>query len=475
MKDDRITLKEKFGYALTAMGSDMTTQFTGSFLQLFYTSVVGIPIALASLVISLSVIWDAINDPLIASWVDNHRFKNGERMRPVLLFSSLPFALCFIMIFTVDASVTAKTVYSFVWYFIYMVPRTFYYLPVFTLRQVATPDLEERLSLNAWVSYGQAFGSSLPTLIMWPIMYAAAGTIYVNGARQMENPEKGYLVAAVIIAVTVFACSLFNYFTTKERVKSENPEKIGVVAAMKILLKDSNFVYNLVLFFFYGLVVTLCTGYAAYFTNYVLNDSSLLTPISACFIVGTLLATPFVKKLYNSLGRNRSMRLGSAILALGALVFTALSMGRFYTASEAYLKISLIAPFFFTFCVGVGTAITIIVISINRADVADVIEWKGGKRMDGMVSNVTGFIKKLAHALVTLLLGVLLQIFGFIESTAEVKYPEQPESAQIAIVLIMGLGVLVSAVLMIAFSSKVTLDSEIELHNEAEKEKTNES
>ena len=39
----------------------------------------------------------------------------------------------------------------------------------------------------------------------------------------------------------------------------------------------------------------------------------------------------------------------------------------------------------------------------------------------------------------------------------------------------MGLGVLVSAVLMIAFSSKVTLDSEIELHNEAEKEKTNES
>ena len=456
MDNEKLSFKEKLGYALTAMGSDMTTQTTGSFLQLFYTSVVGIPIALASLVISLSAIWDAINDPLIASWVDNHRFKNGERMRPVLAWSCVPFALCFIMIFTtINASLPAKIAYSFGWYFIYMVPRTFYYLPVFTLRQVASARLEDRLALNEYVSYGQAFGSSLPTLILWPIIYAVAGVTEVNGVEEMVNPQRGYLVAAVIIAATVVFCSLFNYFTTKERVITDNP-KTPIIMAIKLLVKDRNFILNLIIFFFYGMCVSLTTGYAAYYCNYVLLNHSLVTPISAMLIVGTLLATPFDKKLYSMWGRNKSMVAGSLILALGALVFTALA------------RKTAVAAFFFTFCVGVGTAITIIVIGINRADVTDVLEWKEGRRMDGMVSNVTSLIKKLAHALITLLLGIVLQVSGFIEKTDANPYPMQPESAKMAIVIIMGAGVLISALLMAYFSSKVTLDREIEKCKAAE-------
>ncbi len=450
MANEKLSFKEKFGYALTAMGSDMTTQTTGSFLQLFYTSVVGIPIALASLVISLSVIWDAINDPIIASWVDNHKFKNGERIRPVLAFSVVPFALCFVLIFTtIDASLPARIAYSFGWYFIYMVPRTFYYLPVFTLRQVATADLGERLSINEYISYGQAFGSSLPTLIMWPIIYAVAGVTEINGVEEMINPQRGYFVAALIIAVVVIACSLFNYFTTKERIIVDNP-KTPIMTAIKLLIKDKNFVYNLIIFFFYGMVVTLTTGYAAYYCNYVMLDRTLVTPISAMFIVGTLIATPFVKRLYNKVGRNKAMVIGSIILAVGAVVFT------------IFARTTAISAFFFTLCVGVGTAITIIVIGINRADVTDVLEWKEGRRMDAMVSNVTSLIKKLAHALIVLGLGLILQFANFIEKTDANPYPTQPESAKIAIVLIMGIGVLISSLLMAYFSNKVTLDEEIE-------------
>ena len=450
MQNEKLSFKEKLGYALTAMGSDMTTQTTGSFLQLFYTSVVGIPIALASLGISLSVIWDAINDPLIASWVDNHKFKNGERIRPVLALSVVPFALCFVLIFTtIDAPLPARIAYSFGWYFVYMVPRTFYYLPVFTLRQVATADLGERLSINEYISYGQAFGSALPTLIMWPIIYAVAGVTVVNGVEEMIDPRRGYFAAALIIAVVVIVCSLFNYFTTKERIITDNP-KTPILTAIRLLMRDKNFVYNLIIFFFYGMVVTLTTGYAAYYCNYVMLDRTLVTPISAMFIVGTLIATPFVKKLYNRVGRNRAMVIGSLILAFGAVVFT------------VFARRTAIAAFLFTFCVGVGTAITIIIIGINRADVTDVLEWKEGRRMDGMVSNVTSLIKKLAHALIVMALGLILQFANFIEKTEENPYPVQPESAKLAIVLIMGLGVLLSALLMGWFSTKVTLDREIE-------------
>jgi len=283
---------------------------------------------------------------------------------------------------------------------------------------------------------------------MWPIIYAVAGVTEVNGAEEMIDPARGYFAAALIIALVVTACSLFNYFTTKERVISNTP-KTSITEAIKLLMKDRNFVLNLLIFFFYGMCVTLTTGYAAYYCNYVLLNRNMVTPISAMFIIGTLLVTPFVKKIYNKLGRNTTMIAGSLILALGALVFTLLA------------RRTALAAFFFTFCVGVGTAVTIIVIGINRADVTDVLEWKKGRRMDGMVSNVTSLIKKLAHAFITLLLGVILQAAGFIEKTEENPYPVQPESAKLSIILIMGVGVLLSALLMAWFSGRVTLDKEI--------------
>ena len=216
--NEKLSFKEKLGYFFTALASDMSGQFTSSFLLFFYTSVAGIDIELASLVISLSVIWDAINDPIIASWVDNHAMKNGERLRPILLYSTFPFIVCFVLLFTVpEGSMALKIAYCFGWYFLYMIPKTFYYLPLYTLRQVATPDNDERLKLNSFISYGQAFGSSLPTLAILPLILAVGGG---TSKATMANPKLGFFVGALVIAFIICFASVYNYCTTKERVKN---------------------------------------------------------------------------------------------------------------------------------------------------------------------------------------------------------------------------------------------------------------
>ena len=446
---EKLSFKEKIGYTLVAMGSDFTTQFTGSFLLFFYTNVAGIRAGLASTIISLSVIWDAINDPIIASYVDNHRFRNGERIRPLLLYSSFPFAVCLVMLFTVlpGANYTGRVLYCFGWYFLYMVPRTFYYLPVFTMRQIATPDEEERVKLNQFISYGQAVGSSLPTIIMWPVIRAIAG-LEADG-KTMINPNRGFFAGAVVVAVMVIVCSLYSYFTTKERVIPESNEKTRIVDAFRMLLTDRNFIRNLALFFFYGLCVTLCTSYAIYYCSYVINRPSFPTVMGAMYVVGTVAATPFVKAMFMRHGRNRTLVIGCLVLAAGAAMFV--------LAPKFILT-----PFVFSAAVGVGTAITIIIIGVNRADITDVAEYRHGRRMDGMVSNVTSFIKKFAHAFVTAALGWILEFSGYNGDLAE-----QPQSAVTAIVLIIGLGVLISAVMMAVMSSKLTLDEDIKEMNAA--------
>lgn len=37
----------------------------------------------AGTILSLGIVWDAINDPLVGYFAVNHRFKNGERVRPL--------------------------------------------------------------------------------------------------------------------------------------------------------------------------------------------------------------------------------------------------------------------------------------------------------------------------------------------------------------------------------------------------------
>ena len=58
---------------------------------------VGLDARLASFAALVSIIWDAINDPIVGALSDNVRTKWGRR-RPFLLIFAVPFALAFILL-----------------------------------------------------------------------------------------------------------------------------------------------------------------------------------------------------------------------------------------------------------------------------------------------------------------------------------------------------------------------------------------
>ena len=59
-------------------------------------------------------IWDAINDPLMGVLIDRRRFKNGEKLRPYLLFTPIIIGLLTLLMFLSPfENPTAKIVYIF--------------------------------------------------------------------------------------------------------------------------------------------------------------------------------------------------------------------------------------------------------------------------------------------------------------------------------------------------------------------------
>ncbi len=439
---NNVSFKESLGYGINNFGAGIWLSFVNTFLLFFYTNVAHIRPVVASAIISLAVVWDAVNDPLFASIFDNRHFKNGEKMRP-LLWSSIPLAILLVAMFTVyggDEQSGITVVMAFVTYFAFRIPSTMHTLSVNGMKQLASSDDKDRATLSVWASGGGAFGMAISSIIFWPIIRGIAG---LDEAGEMINPRLGFSVAAAIAGILVIVCSLFNYFTSVERVHDEVSEKIGFFKSCKILFSFREFNLNLAILFLYGLYATIISGYALYYCTYVINRPGIASVVMASYVVGIILMLPVVNKLYQKIGRKKVVTLGTLILIVGSLVFLIFAKQVF-------------APFVLCGAIGVGTELITVMLSLNRADITDEVSISQGARMDGMVNNVMYFIQKLGNAILTFVLGVVLEYSHF-----DGNLTTQPESAVKAIVYIMGVTALVASVGICLFNFLLKKDDEV--------------
>lgn len=442
MESKKIGIFEKLGYSLTGLGDNLRTSFTGTFLLFFCTNVLKIAPGLASTIISVSVVWDAINDPLIANYADNHPFRNGERVRKYLIYASVPLALLLICMFSKFSDNPKVSAIIFLCiYLAFTVATTFHRLPYFSLLNLVSPNEKERLSVNSWRSLGGSVGVAAGSLVMWPLVRAFAG---VDAEGQMINQEFGFFWGAVVIGVCVVAFSVVNYCTTRERVIVPTEEKYSIIESMKALFSNSSFCWNMLWEFLRSSISAGTVSYAVFYTSYVLGKPGMLTPFYACYLVAGLVVLPFVKTLVSKLGRSRSVLLASIVYVAGAVIF-------------------LIAPTKFfcgaLFCVAIGFSdqIAHIVVSVNRASISDIVEKENGKRMDNMISNVTSFVLRCASALLTLVFGWVLEFSGY-----NADLTVQPASAVKGIIAIMGGSALLFSLILGLSTFRMNIDENLE-------------
>ena len=83
-------------------GQNIVYCFIGTaFFQYFLTDIALFPPAVVTVLLMIMKIWDGINDPIIGSFVDRHRFKNGEKLRPLLKNTPVPVGIFTVLIFVV--------------------------------------------------------------------------------------------------------------------------------------------------------------------------------------------------------------------------------------------------------------------------------------------------------------------------------------------------------------------------------------
>ncbi len=405
---------KKISFAFGDMGCNFSWSLTSSFLMIFYTDVFMISAASVSVLMLISRLWDAINDPMIGIMADRTKTKWG-RYRP-WLFMCVPMALFTVLTFWAhpDWSNGAKLAYMYVTYGALVFFYTAVNIPYTSMTATLTQDSRERGSLSG---YRMTFSFLTAILVTYIINYFVPTLGKGNDAR-------GYLLTALIMTVAIgWPCFAICFLGTKEVVEPPvSAVKKSFLEQAKDAMKNKPYCLILLSFFMVGVTNYGRNAAFAYYFRYVIGDDKMMAAyvmaLNVPFLFGSFIS-PYISNFLKNKGRNYAY---SAII-FGVLLIVCNWVNPL-TSPGLFWALTIITGFFN----GTQAACAYGMLP----DVVEYGELQTGVRNEGFLSAYSSFFNKVGMALSTAGVAALLAVLNY-DSTAAV----QPASVQTGVTALM--------------------------------------
>jgi GPH family glycoside/pentoside/hexuronide:cation symporter len=401
--DEAIKFREKLGYGLGDMASNLVFTSVGIFLTFYYTDVIGIPAAIVGTIMLVSRIFDGATDVLMGVLVDKTYSRHGKA-RPWLLWMSLPFALATIMTFSVpEMEQTLQIAYIFITYNLLNLFYTAINIPYGVLNALSTRDPYQRALLNIFRIFMANTGIILVGQLVMPMVQGFGGG------------RTGWQLAFIVLGVVSMSLFLVTFASTRERIKTDPTKRnIAIKDGVKALFKNRYWVMMLVFFIAFFVLVALCFSTPVFYATQVLGDGSLV----GMLILGTvapqlpaLFVMPFLIKRW---GKVNCCRAGLLLMAASYLLLLNDPHNLVLVQIATVIKGIGMAPV-------IGTAFAML------ADTIDYGEWKNGLRNEGLTYSAGSFGSKVGIGLGSAIIGWVLGLGGYIGG-AESQTPEAIDS-----------------------------------------------
>ena len=134
------------------------------YLAIFYTLVLKVNPVHVGILMLITKLWDAINDPLIGALVDSHQNKGKGKFLPWIKFFAFPTAVLCILGFVNVSNFAygARLAYMFITYVVYEIMYTCVSVPFGSLSSVMT------CLLYTYTAAAYAICVILPSSRIWP-------------------------------------------------------------------------------------------------------------------------------------------------------------------------------------------------------------------------------------------------------------------------------------------------------------------
>jgi Na+/melibiose symporter-like transporter len=410
---DRRT-KLLFGMGSLAEGAQ-TVAF-GSYLLIFYNQVIGVPAATVSAALMVSLLVDAISNPILGHVSDNLRSRWGRR-HPFMYAAALPTAISFWMMFNPPQGWSNDALF---WYILAVATLgrlsiNLYELPSAALTPELTEDYDERTSLMTWrYFFGYVGGLGIATLLFFVLLRPTP--LYRVGQL---NPA-GYHQLGIIGAVLIFCAILLCAFGTQAegRAAPQPPVRArqSVGQHFRELLGTLNhrgfqalLAFGVLKFSAMGLYASMAVYLGTYVWQLTAKSMGLLAFDGVIAALIALFVAPRAAKRFGK----RAVAVAAAIMgvSLGLTPLLLRQLGLFLPVEpEGPLVLTLFA---FATVYGMFSATSQIMTSAMIADVVEDSMVRTGRHSAGTFFAANAFMKTCTSGFGVLGAGLLLSLADF--------------------------------------------------------------
>ena len=410
-------LSARLAYSVGTVGFGFFDAATRSFLLLYYSQVLGLSAALAGLAIGISLLFDAVSDPVVGAISDRTRSRLGRR-HPFMFAAIIPAAILFICLWNPPNVSDQRFLFAYLLgcAALSRMCLSLFEIPAAAILPEIITDYQDRTKLMGWRYAAQFLGGMIATLGGFSIFFKANET-YANGVLNPDSYLPFSLFGAAVIALFLSLCAFGTWPLMKRARPAAEPEaaRPSIGAAFNAIAQSfSNKSFRMLIIF--SLLTSLAFGMGTALAVYVntfywglaseqLRLFSLFSPVSillglaithvvgrasdkhvaaigASFAAIALITLPFVLRHFGLLPENGDPQLIPFLLVVNTLDLAMIISATILTSSMV-------------------------------ADIVEDAELETGRRDEGVFFAVRNFAKNAVGGAGVALAGLILSLTEF--------------------------------------------------------------
>lgn len=450
----RLSLRTKLAFGVGSIAESAIYIAFNTWNFLFYNHVLGLSGTLCGLAVTISLVLDALANPLIGSLSDRHRSKLGRR-HPFLYAAALPLGAAYILLYLPPAGLHGIPL--FLWFTVFATLQRqaliAYHVPHLALGAELSSDYRERSVVMGYNTIFQVVGGAGAVFFGWTWFSKIEGGSAVR---------EGYATLAIVIAVVSALAILVSAHFTRDQIPHlrQPPADTPPFSLRQLFseiadcLRNPNY-KNLALGF-------VCLG-ATVGTRETLDPylGLFFWELSATQIRLFGLATPpayllaflITARIHGRYEKRHTIKSSATLVALTVATPICLRLLGLFPANGSPRLLPLLLLFVTVFYFGLAV-LTISVLSA-LADVADEHELTTGKRQEGVFYAARTFFSQISTGLGHVVAGIGIDL---------IQFPAGAKPGEVAPDVITRLGILngpvaaIPAVVAIVFYARYRID-----------------
>lgn len=396
--EQKLLRKNKWFYSVGGIGRDMIYQLVATFF-ITYVQFSGLGLTAAQftvigIMLVVGRIWDAVNDPIMGTIVENTRTRWGK-FRPWILIGALLSGIVIIFMFNFRPTGWAFVAFFFVIYIFWEAAFTLNDIPYWSLIPALSKNKKDRDMVTTMVVVFAAVGA-----------FAGNAIITLTTVGQMV---RGYSMISYTFVIFFVACTCLTVFGVKEPKETAaeaQPERVTIKKMFKVIAKNDQLLWSSLALMLYsvgsGLLVAL--GYNFFWLEIGYNGT-----LTMIFVISFAVSNILIQSLYSLLAKRFSRR------QLMTYSFISLLFGYMMMLSLGwadFLPVNIVTACLFGFFIFGGQAIFYMVVIVNMTNTIEYNEYKTGERNEAIVFSLRPFVAKFSSALQGLIATLVLVLSG---------------------------------------------------------------